>query len=100
MKTLNELNTLSDNFSVIYNDALKLVVSIGKLSQWLDSIQDNEIIQEAWSKVVERMKEELLKQSGSLSSVLSSTESIKEDLDNDYQIIQDILEEIKHEYSE
>lgn len=82
----------------VYNDATKLVSSIGDFLGWMREHSDNEVYSHVCNTVFIRLKEEMIKQEVSLSEVLSSPEKAKEDLDRDFKLICEILDELKAEY--
>ena len=90
-----------DKVQLIHDDAIVLVTSIKDMLDWMEKNSDNEVYTDVINKVTERLRDALYTQMDTeyITDLLSSPEKAHEDIDRDFRVIQNILNELKLEYT-
>ena len=90
-----------DKVQLIHDDAIVLITSIREMLDWMNKNSDNEVYTDVINKVTERLRDALYTQMDTeyITDLLSSPEKAQEDIDRDFRVIQNILNELKLEYT-
>jgi len=90
-----------DKVQLIHDDAIVLITSIREMLDWMNKNSDNEVYTDVINKVTDRLRDALYTQMDTeyITDLLSSPEKAQEDIDRDFRVIQNILNELKLEYT-
>ena len=90
-----------DKVQLLHDDTIVLITSIRELRDWMNKNSDNEVYTDVINKVTERLRDALYTQMDTeyITDLLSSPEKAQEDIDRDFRVIQNILNELKLEYT-
>lgn len=98
---IQAISEFQDKVQTIRDDALVLTTSIQDMLSWMSKNSDNEVYTDVINKVTDRLREELIVQmdTESITDILSSPEKAQEDIYRDFRIIQNILNDLRLEYT-
>lgn len=99
---IQAISEFMDKVQLIHDDVIVLITSIREMLDWMNKNSDNEVYTDVINKVTEHLRDALYTQMDTeyITDLLSSPEKAQEDIDRDFRVIQNILNELKLEYAQ